>query len=221
MTMVTDQDRDAMKRILSALDGNPIPREKRTIVENSDAPVTLAGAGYVTTRDIDAMAQVLNKLNNVTTEVISESKSNPQLAEAVTTQRTQQGVKVGSYQIMIKEDEKRIAGKQYYSIYHSQTNDVIADDLTLYETALAVVKHLNSGKYVNSPVVRKLFEADDRYTAHRTDAIRFKSRWRAADRAQDYSKSSLYEDRYQASLGNAMAAKRDIKTLIEDNRRKG
>jgi len=84
-----------------------------------------------------------------------------------------------------------------------------------------VVKHLNSGKYVNSPVVRKLFEADDRYTAHRTDAIRFKSRWRAADRAQDYSKSSLYEDRYQASLGNAMAAKRDIKTLIEDNRRKG
>lgn len=216
----TLEEHDAMKRLLEMMNGDTpsTPAAKPRAVD-PNAPVELAGPGQITTAEVNAMADVLSKLNNVTQQVLVESDRNPQLRQAVNTQRNDHGVKVGSYQIMIKEDEKRIAGKQYYSIYHSQTNDVIADDITLYETALAVVKHLNSGKYANSHIVRKLFEADDAYTARRTDAIRFKSMMRRASNGRDMSKHDVYESRYQASIDGAMAAKREIKQLIESSRR--
>jgi len=216
---VSQQDRDAMKRILGALNGDLTYEEPLNLHESQTSQVELAGLGQVTQKDITAMADVLKKLNNVTAQVVTESKFNPQLAEAVNTSKVEDGVKVGNYQIMIKEDAKRMAGKQYYSIYHSQTHDVIADDITLYETALSVVKLLNSGKFANSPIVRKLFEADDRYTANKTDAMRFKSLSKSAQNKMDFNKSDLYESRYQSSVNNAMAAKRDIKKIIEESRR--
>lgn len=212
---VAPEDKDAMKRILELMEGkepsDPTPRSNA-----SSGDVELAGAGQVTRRDIDAMAMVLDKLNSVTKSVIKESHTDPDLQEAIGTQRTDDGVKVGNYQIMIKEDQKRLAGKQYYSIYHVKSNDIIADDITLYETALTVVKLLNSGRYVNEPVIRRLFEADDRYTAHKSDAIRFKSRARSTF---DASKRDVYESRYQASIDNAMSYKKAIKKLISESRR--
>jgi hypothetical protein len=219
MAAVSEKEKADMMRFLSVIEGNPLPpAEPGTITESYSPDLELAGAGQVTRRDIDAMANVLSKLNDVTKEVVSETRNDKQLREAVRTQRNDDGVKVGSYQIMIKEDEKRIAGKQYYSIYHSQTGDVIADDLTLYETALSVVKLLNNGKYVNHSTVRKLFEADDKYTACRTDAIMFKRRAKMADKNGEYGKVDMYESRYQSSVDSAMAAKREIKQLISESK---
>lgn len=215
---VTPEERDAMQRLLEVMEGKApsVPSPK---AEQYGAPDTeLAGAGQVTQRDIDAMSQVLAKLNNVTQQVVYESEQDPHLRNAINTERNDDGVKVGSYQIMIKEDEKRLAGKQYYSIYHTKTNDIIADDLTLYETALTIVKILNSGRYVNDPVVRKLFEADDRYTSHRTDAIRFKARMKQAENRGDDAKRDVYESRYQVAIDNAMGFKKDIKKLISESR---
>lgn len=215
---VSPEDRDAMKRLLEVMEGKaPSTPAPRNAVYGSQE-VELPGAGQVTQKDIDAMSNVLKKLNSVTQEVISGSYGDPMLAEAVQTTRNEEGVRVGSYQIMIKEDQRRLAGKQYYSIYHSRTNDIIANDLSLYETALTVVKLLNGGRYVNDPVVRKLFEADDFYTSHRTDAIRFKSKARAAERSGDRPRMDVFESRYQASLDNAMSYKKQIKKLISESR---
>lgn len=217
MSAVTPEERDAMARLLSIMEGEAPPAPvavQRTV--NSAGPVELAGAGQITQADVNAMADVLSKLNNVTQEVITESTFDPQLRQAVNTVRNEEGVKVGNYQIMIHEDEKRLAGKQYYSIYNVKTNDVIASDLTLYETALNVVKLLNNGVYVNNPTVRKLFEYDDHYTSNRTDAIRFKARMRKADQQRDVVKFDLYESRYQTAIENAMIHKRNIKKTITE-----
>lgn len=218
MTNVSPEDKDAMKRLLEMMEGKTPSSPSPTPVSYGSNEVELAGAGQVTQRDIDAMSSVIKKLNSVTQEVISESYANPILAEAVQTKRNEEGVKVGSYQIMIKEDQRRLAGKQYYSIYHSRTNDIIANDLSLYETALMVVKLLNAGGYVNDPVIRKLFEADDFYTSHRTDAIRFKAKARSCEKIGDRSKMDVFESRYQASLDNAMTYKKQIKKLISEYR---
>ncbi len=217
MAAVTPEERDAMARLLSIMEGesppSPVPTTKSA---TSAGPVELAGAGQITQADVNAMADVLSKLNNVTQEVLHESAFDPQLRQAVNTVRNDEGVKVGNYQIMIHEDERRLAGKQYYSIYNVKTNDVIASDLTLYETALNVVKMLNNGIYVNNPTVRKLFEYDDHYTSHRTDAIRFKTRMRKADQQKDFAKYDLYESRYQTAIENAMIHKRNIKKTITE-----
>lgn len=217
MAAVTPEDKDAMARLLSIMEGGtPAPITRPVNIANSSAPVELAGAGQITQADVNAMADVLSKLNNVTQAVITESTSDPQLRQAVNTVRNEEGVKVGNYQIMIHEDETRIAGKQYYSIYNVKTNDVIANDLTLYETALNVVKLLNNGVYANNPTVRKLFEYDDYYTSNRTDAIRFKARMRKAEQQRDVVKFDLYESRYQTAIENAMIHKRNIKKTITE-----
>lgn len=213
---VSPEERDAMANILRIMEGEkPIPSSSNYHANHQN--IELTGPGQVTKADVSAMADVLGKLNKVSNEVVSdmltEAEYNSNLLLDLDTSKTENGVKVGRYQIMIKEDEKRLAGKQYYSIYNSRTNDVIADDLSLYETALLVVKMLNHGKYANSTDVLKLFDYDQQYTSHRQDAIRYKRAMVVAERKGDFSKQAIYESRQQASVDRAMLAKKHIKNF--------
>jgi hypothetical protein len=214
---VTPEDRDAMARLMEIMGGNAPPSPTGSSVsESTDQPVELAGPGQITRRDVDAMASVLGKLNSLSNHVvdnmITESSGFSEVAEALQTERIQTGVKVGRYQILVKEDPNRMAGKQFYSIYNSLTNDTIADDISLYETALTAVRMLNSGKFANSVEVRTLFEQDDTYTSHRVDALMYK---RKILTTNDLSKKDIFESRYQASLDRCMAAKKQIKMLVK------
>lgn len=209
---VSPEERDEMSKLLDIMNGKkPASSQRATPYKTSE--VELAGPGIPTQSDINAMADILGKLNTLPTthkgSALNESVD-AELVEALQTERTASGVNVGKYQIMIKENPKRLAGKQYYSIYHSITNDVIADDLSLYETALAAVRLLNNGKFANSKEIRKLFEQDDLYTAHRVDALMYKRR--LMNTANDV-KHDIYESRYQASIDKAMLAKKQIKIL--------
>lgn len=217
--MNSPEDTAAMSRILNKMYGRSDDTIHKSIAKqqaNSNY-VELPGPGVTTQADVDAMGSILKNLNSVliesedtSTVSVVDSPTSLHLYEAVETERTPNGVKVGRYQIMIKEDQKRLAGKQFYSIYHSATNDTIADDISLYETALTVVRLLNSGKFANCPEIRKLFEHDDAYTSHKVDAIMYK---RKMSSASDQSKKEIFESRYQASADRCMAAKKVIKTL--------
>ena len=209
---VTPEDKEAMVKILSLFDGSGTPQLSK-FSQPTRTEVELAGPGQVTGSDVNAMSQVLQKFysasNTVVKQMVLEGQTEPHSQEILETQRTTTGVKVGKFQILIKEDQKRIAGKQYYQIYNSLTNDVIADEISLYETALSVVRHLNSGKYSNHKDVRELFDLDDSYTSHKIDAIRYK---RKIKNNTDEFKQDLYESRYQASLDRCMQAKKAIKS---------
>lgn len=212
---VSPAEKDAMARILMMMEGKTPPQQNASSVGASQ--LELAGPGQVTSADITAMADVLKKLNEVTDQTVDdmivESNHNREIKTALVTSKNDQGVKVGLYQIMIKEDHKRLAGKQYYSIYNTRTGDVIADDLSLYETALNVVKLMNNGHYANSSHVRKLFEHDDSYTSHKIDALRYKRGMMVCEKRGDARKSQVYETRLQVSMDKAMAAKKEIKTF--------
>lgn len=210
--MVSQQEKDEMSKILSLMEGKPItPTNGKPV---SSYQVELAGPGQVTQADVHAMSKVLESLNKISTnavsEIISESKITPELSEALMTERLDTSVKIGRYEIMILEDQKRIAGKQYYRIVNTNSNDVIADDISLYETARTVVKYLHSGKFVNDPEVRKLFELDTAYSSHKVDAIRYK---RLLNKNTTDFKKDLYESRYQASVDRCMQAKHSIKKI--------
>ena len=212
---VSPEDRDAMARIMMAMEGKSLPATAASKNAGNNSIVELAGPGQVTNAEINAMADVLTKLNSITNQVvdnmITESKGNREVRDALVTSKNPEGVKVGLYQIMIKEDDKRLAGKQYYSLYNTKTGDIIADDISLYETALNVIKLMNNGKYANSQEVRTLFENDDSYTSHKQDAIRYKRAMIISERKNDLGKRDLYESRYQASMDRAMSAKKEIK----------
>jgi len=220
MAYVSDEEKEQMARFLAVMNGTPLPAATHTPRANHsqvNESVELAGPGVPTKRDIDAMANVLNKLNALTNDVakdmVVESATSKVSRDAISTTRNNIGVKVGSYQIKINEDDTRLAGKKYYSIYHSEMGTIIADDVSLYETALGVVNLLNNGKYVNDIKVRQLFDADNVYTSHYMDAVMYKRKFRESQR-KNSNKADLYESRYQASLNLCMKAKRDIKSIV-------
>jgi len=212
---VSSKERDEMTRLLSIIEGKQSSLPPANAETYPETTVELAGPGAITQSDINAMAGILSKLNSVDTRPVTlvENVDERRFNEALETSRIDDGVKVGKYKIKIQENKKRLAGKQYYSIYHSITNETIADDLSLYETALAAVRFLNNGKFVNSKEVRKLFEQDDIYTSHRVDALRYKYR---LSKSKDPIKQDIYESRYQASVDRAMTAKHHIKNLADE-----
>lgn len=214
--MVTQEDRNAMMRLKAIMNGEPVPvmESQRGPMHQMMPPGPPILGGAASREEVDAMADVLTRLNslsnNVVDTMLTESVSTPEVSDALYTERTQTGVKIGRYQILIKEDITRTAGKQYYSIFNSLTNDTIADDISLYETAISVVRLLNNGKFANSQEVRKLFECDESYSSHKVDAIMFKRRLKTS---KDPVKQDIYESRYQASLDRAMIAKKQLKIL--------
>lgn len=226
---VSPEERDAMAKLMSIVDGNfnsgstSNKKDSSSLGpanSNSSSYVELAGPGQITQAEINAMSDVMSRLNSISNKVvdtmITEGVDYPQISEALVTEKTLTGVKVGRYQILIKEDQKRLAGKQFYSIYNSLTNDTIADDISLYETAITVVRLLNNGKFANCAEIRKLFEQDDAYTSHRIDALSYK---RKLASITDPVKKDIFESRYQASLDRCMEAKKSIKTYANEQSR--
>lgn len=214
---VSDAERQAMARLLEIMNGNTNVTAEKPATNTAHTDVVLAGPGQVTSREIQAMANVLEKFNQAVNathkELVQESFNNPQIAEALITEKQTDAVRVGSYKIEIRLDEHRVAGKQYYDVMHTQTGEILAHELSLYEAAHGLVKLLNSGKYVNHPQVRELLEAEATYTSHRIDAIRYHQMVRKAEQMNDWSKQDVYEARKAASMDRAAQAKVKIKRI--------
>lgn len=197
--MVTPEERDEMAKILQLMNGiSTDPEPTRHPPPGAAINSVLSNLDRVSNRVMDGM--------------LTESASKPELVEALNTARLDNGVKIGRYQIQIKEDDRRIAGKQFFSIYNSLTNDTIADNISLYQTAWGAVQLLNRGRTANSKEVMNLFEQDAQYTSHKVDAKMFKQK---SLTTKDQSKREIYESRYQASLDRCMSAKKAITTVVK------
>ena len=214
---VNDSDRLAMARLLEIMNGKTPSQPALTEAHTSGQPVELLGAGQVSSRDIQAMANVLSKFNQAVDqthkELMRESMHDVHVAEALVTDRDQDDVRIGPYKIQVRMDEQRAAGKQYYDVVHSQTSDKLAHELSLYEAAHGLVRLLNSGKYVNHPQVRALLEAEAAYTSHRIDAIRYHKMIHTAIKQNHLSKVPVYETRKADSMDRAAQAKAQVKKI--------
>jgi hypothetical protein len=213
---VSSQERDAMAKLLSIMNGQSVTLEESNSLPVSQ-PVELAGPGQPSRRDVEAMAQVLRKLefavDQTSSHMITESAHDSNLKEALLTNVTTDGVQIGIYKIQQGLDESRVAGKQYYNVINSVSGHVIASELSLYEAAHGLVRLLNSGHYVNSPQVIKLLNAESSYTSHKIDAVRYHRMNKKAERVGEYTRAQLMETRKMDSLDKAMAAKTTVKKL--------
>jgi len=212
---VSSEERDFMQNLLDKLNGEVATAPVKKLTENRKThaePVELAGPGAVTQNDIMAMSQVLSRLDELTNDMVSDPEPAQEFKQALHETRNRIGIKVGNWQIAQHEDTARLAGKQYFSIYHSETQQVIANDISLYETALSVARLLNTGEYVNSVKVRELFEQDDSYTSHKIDARRFYIRSR---NSTSPAQKELYENRMQASRDRAHLLRNHLKKNLD------
>ncbi len=213
---VTPEEREAMSRLLSIVNGEK-PSASASKPHAALMETELAGAGQVTSADVKAMSEVLQRLNkaigDVSNEMLTESMHNQEVAEALVTTSSEGSVKIGRYEIRVNLDESRLVNKQNYSVVNKLTGETLANELGLYEAAHGLVKLLNSGQYINSPIIRDLLEAEAAYTSHKMDALRFKRRSKKSLQEGNQVTHELYETRRVDAMDKAMQNKARVKKI--------
>jgi hypothetical protein len=142
-------------------------------------------------------------------QLLNESMSDVDVREALETEKTNSGIKIGKWEILIKEEGK---GKRYDVVF-LPSETVIANNLCLYEAAYALVRYLNSGKTINSDEVKQVLDLEEKYYSHRRDAYRFRKLSEKCFDSGDGAKGQIYESRMEYSKELSDKAKSELSKL--------
>lgn len=159
---------------------------------------------------VNAMQNILDlfkKGEDPASMMAERARTDRALAEAMVTDRTTNGVRVGSWEIVISEEN----GLKSYSVSNIHTGEPIATDLTLYDAAKGLASALNEGKTINTPIVRRLLNAEGAYSRARQSAADFRQTMMVAESAQ---KRAIAEDRFNEALLRAKEARSTIAKLV-------
>lgn len=160
------------------------------------APAMVGSAG------IEDMKSILEKMYSAAGNIISDAPNNKPLRRALNVEKTYRGAKIGNWEIVVNEDGKR----KYYSVIHEATSNIIASELSLYETALGIVNELNEGGRINSSHIVSLLYAEQEYSGAINNMINH--RHTIKNNPTNSSKRKIAEDRYHAAKEKATLAKK-------------
>jgi hypothetical protein len=152
----------------------------------------------------DDMKEILRRFNqgaSQSVQRIAESDdTDREFHTALVTEKTPNGVKVGSWEIKVYEDQ----GNKTYDICNVKTAEPIARDLTLYESALAITKMLNKNMGINHRQVMEVLTLEDDYARARQDAALFKRKARRMNESQNQFEACVADDRYREARALAI-----------------
>jgi hypothetical protein len=144
--------------------------------------------------------------------LIKRGATNPELAEALVTEQTDRGTRIGSWEIVESKDGR---GLKSYAVANVTTGDLIATELSLYEAAYGIVRQLNAGNMINSHKVREILNVEAEYARARMNAAEFRDRSRVYEQRGDETRSALMEDRFDAALGLAKSARQRLTRIVK------
>lgn len=159
------------------------------------------------------MMGILSRLHAVTESAVTTPSNT--VVEALNTQRTPSGSRIGSWEIRILDEERGDKIVKTYDVIHAATKEPIARALRLYEAAHGMVILLNRGETVNGRAIKELLELEETYTRNFIDAQRFRKLYHNAERTKNTVEADIMESRYQASRQHALKAKDRITNLYE------
>lgn len=148
-------------------------------------------------------------------KLMEASIDNTEIAEAIDTRVTDNGVQIGKWQIRVRTDESKGKPKKYFDVRHSVSKQVVAKNLYLYEAALALVRYLNKGLPINSSEIVSLLSLERNYHAHRVDALTHKIGRIKAEKRGDSDKAFVLENRYGVSVAKARKLEEQIKKIAD------
>lgn len=218
--MTVDQKSvDDMARIMRALEGKTFDAgssDEMVLNESDDylaheiAPAVVSSG--ISTPDIDAMKNILMKLREADAsapERITEaSRFDAKFAEAMVTDKTPTGVRIGNWEIVINESAR---GKSYDVIDSSGL--LLAKDLYLYDAAYGITKRLNEGVGITDVRVRDFLKLEEDYAKNLQDAAQFKERAKTLREKGENTRAAVAEDRFDSSSIQALSAHDEILRL--------
>jgi hypothetical protein len=212
-------DINDMKNILAALNGDsPMPKSPQVnnVHKQINGPINVA---KLREPDVSGMKDILSKLSVVTDNTVVSLNESAQydidVREALETERTETGTRIGSWEIHTNVYEKMGKEIKTFDVFNVHTKETIAEDLYLYEVAHGLVRLFNRGDKLNSQNVRQLLTLEEQYTRNRIDALRFKKRYQDSIKSNDRTTAGIMESRYQKSRQEALSAKNRISELYE------
>jgi hypothetical protein len=165
-------------------------------IPNTPAPVSDA--------NVEAMRSIMSLFREATDDMREAAQDKPALMEALCTERTERGVRIAEWEIVVTE--KKEMGKFYDVICDDLA---IATDLRLYEAALLLTQELNRGSSITSPTVRHILALEAQYARNLDDAIRYSRIVKLAEGA----KREIALSRLTESKAKALAAKEQISEI--------
>lgn len=188
---------DAMKRVLNNLNAVTDPSVTSTVDKSVKADESKAMLDILTR---------LSKVNEKTQTVIAENVDT-RTRQLATTQKTERGVSIANYLVSITESENAGVKRNLYSILDTSTNEVLYQDIALYESVMAITRQLLLKKQISWKKCDEIIQLDQDYSRHLYEAGALKQRIQTAT---DMDRKCLYENKYSRTVGLAKEAKRNI-----------
>ena len=225
MTLVSDQEKNEMTRLMNIMNGgsslpsatrNNLPSKQQSVNEVYQNNVVNANLA-VDKNDIKDMKNILtrfyNTVEDTTKMLVEDSEYSPEIKRALKTEKTKTGVKVGQWELIVKMTESFGKKAKNYTIKHTTTGSIIAKDLVLYEAANLLLKYLNNGLYINHPDVRKVLFLEGQFVKYYNDAIQYHNRIKNAMKERNKKSTEIFESRYDQAITEAKKAKKQLEII--------
>jgi len=159
------------------------------------------------------MAALIRKLDAITStstrRIVDESKTNSSLAVALRTAKTEQGVRVSRYEIIAEKQNIGGMMKNRYTIKDLISKRIMYQDLSLFESAMSIVKRLLKNPY--SIECDNIARLDTDYDNCVVEAYTYKKR---LSQTSETVRRDVYEAKYSNAVAKLKEAKhRIVKTL--------
>lgn len=226
------EDVDEMTRLSRILNGERIPPTAASATTSAGAPDPNAVilSKVPTSEDVSDMANIMKSFAGATgttsftalhdtaadavEQLVEESQNAPALREALITTQTDNGIKIGVWEITKYLREGATSKNEYiYKVHNSVTGKKIKASFLIVESAMGMVKLLNGGADFSHPTIRKIAQFEVEYRNSRKRALEEKVLYQRAKAKHSNFKMSLYEAKFDAAKTKAQLIKEQVKNL--------
>jgi hypothetical protein len=226
----TPEEVNEMARLQKILNGERPEATNLTHIGTTPGTPVQPGGG-VTRADVSDMASIMKNFSGATgvksfkalydtaDEAVKTLKTKaddaPMLAEALNTERTETGVKIGAWEIVKKLRESRMGNPEtYFRVRNVNTGQQIKASFMINESARAMVKLLNNGVSLNHPTIREIARLEIEYRTAKSRALEEKRYYKRAEAKDKQFKMDLYEAKYEAARTQALFIREQIKNIF-------
>lgn len=168
--------------------------------------------------DIDAMKNILTKLNSLS----GEETVMEQTAPSATKTYLNEGAAVqksspGSFEVLISLKESNGKETKSYNVVDGNRRDVVSN-LRLQETAQAIMKLMNKGLDLNSTRVQEVLELEEEFNRNRLETAKHKARYTRSMELNETAAAEVFKTRFNVAKANALVAQDQIKSILESLR---
>jgi hypothetical protein len=165
-----------------------------------------------TTGSIQEMKLILERFHTAAGSAVGkvndEATYDRELREALMTERTETGSRIGAWNIEMREEGTR----KFYSVVQEDGVTCIVADLLLYEAAHGLVRILNNGGVLNSKAAINLLRAEQDYAVALNDAVLYKHY--LVKNPNDH-RVRIFEAKYSAAQRRAITARDQVFAISE------